>query len=874
MVGDSRGNDVFSHYNKTKTRGGARVLRDMFQYPRALKQEIEARVNIIRFFRDEKIDFPFDNNAFDNIEFYLSNVDERTRLSLHEDTLQRKFDNIIGSDGDFKLLYQGILGTLNFLVDLVAFIKRFEGDGGAVAFHKNTLGVLKVLDLPELLFVKDLKFRKKLSYAECVKYDQIFRFTINGEIKQLLYCAFDIDVFVAVAAVSREEEMSFAEIHEGEANLIEMQGAYHPMVSNAVANDIRIDESGNMIFLTGANMAGKSTIMKTFCIAVYLAHMGFPIPARAMWFSIQNGMFTTINLSDNLNMGLSHFYAEVNRVKRVAESIQANDRLIVVFDELFRGTNVKDAYEATVAISSAFANRKKCTFIISTHIIEAGEELRKLSDSMVFKYMPTVMNGHTPEYPYKISDGITNDRHGMVIIENEKILDIIQQKNSVKPGGGYFETDKQTLDDLNVLGKFKPNSIFSIFNDTVTPGGERLLERMFNNPLTSVEEINKRKAIFSFFDELDYVLPFDREEFSVVENYLRNLASKNRLLAALDMVRIRAVHLISGDEEYKILVRGLEQSIEMLFKLREIINGIGEVARGTAFEHKAERMKGLLSHSKIQEIYNLRGESLSFSEVWRFDYVLRGLLSEEMETFIKDIYELDVYLSVSRISKKRGLSHAQAVDRDEGFIDIKGVYHLAIPNAVANDILIDANQNVMFLTGANMAGKSTLMKSFAVAVYLAHMGFPVPAREMTFSLHDGMYTSINVPDDLTKGYSHFYSEVMRVKTVAEAVATNKQLLVIFDELFKGTNVKDAYDGTVAIVDSFSRRNSTFIISTHIMEAGQALKEKNDRLFFQYLPTIVEGSVPTYPYKLETGITDDRQGMMIIRNEKILEIINE
>jgi DNA mismatch repair ATPase MutS len=123
------------------------------------------------------------------------------------------------------------------------------------------------------------------------------------------------------------------------------------------------------------------------------------------------------------------------------------------------------------------------------------------------------------------------------------------------------------------------------------------------------------------------------------------------------------------------------------------------------------------------------------------------------------------------------------------------------------------------------------------------------------------------------GYSHFYAEVLRVKKVAEEVSSGKQLLIIFDELFKGTNVKDAYDGTVAIVDAFSRKRGTFIISTHIMEAGETLRQSNTKLFFKYLPTVMEGHLPTYPYILEEGITDDRHGMIIIRNEGILEMIN-
>jgi len=175
-------------------------------------------------------------------------------------------------------------------------------------------------------------------------------------------------------------------------------------------------------------MAGKSTFMKTFGICVFLAHMGFPVPAQKMEFSVQNGLFTTINLPDNLNMGYSHFYAEVLRVKKVAECVSRTHNLIVVFDELFRGTNVKDAYDATVAVTEAFAANRDCTFIISTHIMEAGETLRGLCNNINFTYLPTIMEGNIPRYTYRLQEGITNDRHGMMIINNEHIIDIIKSR--------------------------------------------------------------------------------------------------------------------------------------------------------------------------------------------------------------------------------------------------------------------------------------------------------------------------------------------------------------------------------------------------------------------------------------------------------------
>ncbi len=436
-----------------------------------------------------------------------------------------------------------------------------------------------------------------------------------------------------------------------------------------------------------------------------------------------------------------------------------------------------------------------------------------------------------------------------------------------------FVTDKQTLQDLNILGRYKNNSIFSLFNQTITNGGGRLLERMFNDPYTELQPIERRKQNIAFFEELNTTLPFTEKEFDEVENYLRNSESKNRIVAAMNMSRVKFMNFIAQEKEYVILREGLEYSISLLKKLRETINLIASKSEGVPIHEKALKLQTLLERKELVEAYELEGVSpLPYKQVFRFDYIFRGLLNDEMEDMLNEIYRLDVFTAVSDVSRQRGFCYATALEKNKKVIDLKGVFHPAIPNAVDNDIKIEENKNVFFLTGANMAGKSTFMKSFSVAVYLAHMGFPVPAKEMTFSVHDGMYTSINVPDDLAKGYSHFYAEVLRVKHVAEEVASNKQLVIIFDELFKGTNVKDAYDGTVSIVDAFSKRLGTFIISTHIMEAGQTLQKSNERLFFKYLPTVMKGAVPTYPYKLADGITDDRHGMIIIENEGILDII--
>jgi DNA mismatch repair protein MutS len=257
-------------------------------------------------------------------------------------------------------------------------------------------------------------------------FDVLFRFRHRGVILQLLRHIYAMDVYLSVARVATQHGFAFPKALPAAEHVVKMEGLYHPHVKGAVPNNITITPDGNVIFLTGANMAGKSTFMKSLSIAISLAHMGFPVAAESMEFAVLDGIYTTINLPDNLGMGASHFYAEVLRVKKMAHELSQGKNLLIVFDELFRGTNVKDAYEATIAITRAFAGKRNSLFVISTHIIEAGDILKAECDNVRFIYLPTRMNGNNPVYTYKLENGITDDRHGMVIINNEGILDILR----------------------------------------------------------------------------------------------------------------------------------------------------------------------------------------------------------------------------------------------------------------------------------------------------------------------------------------------------------------------------------------------------------------------------------------------------------------
>ena len=436
-----------------------------------------------------------------------------------------------------------------------------------------------------------------------------------------------------------------------------------------------------------------------------------------------------------------------------------------------------------------------------------------------------------------------------------------------------FLTDRQTMEDLNLLGRFKKDSIINIFDSTTTRNGRQLLESMFRNPLTDAEEINSRSRMFQYYTKLDFSFPFDEQQVESVEYFLNLNGGENSTSAALGIYLCKFKQIFANDKNYE----KLHEAITVLSRLTlEMADFLALFPKENCpVKAEIDDFNSVFTSSVLQDIKKIADKKgdLSLRQTVKADRLFRVTVREGIDKMMVLLSHLDVYMAVGKAARERNYGFANAVEATSRFVDIKGVWHPSLLKPVANDIRIDSDKNVFFLTGVNMAGKSTFMKAVSITYYLAQMGFPVPAAAMEFTPVEGIFTSINVPDDISQGYSHFYAEVLRVKGIAERVAEGRNLFIIFDELFKGTNVKDAYDATLAVTDAYaSHRNCLYIISTHIVEVGPALAEKCGNVQFRFLAAQMDGTKLVYPYKLAEGISADRHGMTIIMNEHILDII--
>lgn len=439
-----------------------------------------------------------------------------------------------------------------------------------------------------------------------------------------------------------------------------------------------------------------------------------------------------------------------------------------------------------------------------------------------------------------------------------------------------YSTDKQTQDDLNLTGRYKQNSIFALYNKTKTKRAANFLENIFSEPMIDAQSINNRRDVICSLGKFkgDFILTNDLME-SVYE-YLNTTSSRHYVFALFDTFQTKFSSLIFSKDDFLTLQSGVRNTNILLKRTKVFASQLLPLMHGTEFESKIKFILELFDEDTIS---NLEKQDFdmenSVFKLALFNQLIRKVYVDKIRQIMHILEQIDCYMSIAKIGQENNFVYADALIQEQTIIDIKNVRHPIVKGCIGNDIFMSESQNLIFLTGANMAGKSTLMKSLGISLYLAQLGFPIPADYMKFTPIEGMYTSINVPDDISQGYSHFYAEVMRVKSVAIEVANKKKLLVIFDELFKGTNVKDAYDGTLTLTKLFAKcSKSVFIISTHIMEAGELLKSECRNIQFKHLPTLLVDDVPKYTYKLSDGIADDRHGMRIINNEKIIDIIRE
>jgi DNA mismatch repair protein MutS len=182
-------------------------------------------------------------------------------------------------------------------------------------------------------------------------------------------------------------------------------------------------------------------------------------------------------------------------------------------------------------------------------------------------------------------------------------------------------------------------------------------------------------------------------------------------------------------------------------------------------------------------------------------------------------------------------------------------------------------ENVILITGPNMSGKSTLLKSIGLCVLLGHLGLAVPAEKCELVFFDVISIAINLNDDIKSGYSHFMTEIKTLKNVVIEAGHSKRCFAIFDELFRGTNVEDALVISATTILGLTRfTGSCFFISTHLHQLKEIVAQNDDKIGMHYIECELGNDRPVFTYKLRSGWSDLKIGQVIFEQEGLNELL--
>jgi DNA mismatch repair protein MutS len=192
---------------------------------------------------------------------------------------------------------------------------------------------------------------------------------------------------------------------------------------------------------------------------------------------------------------------------------------------------------------------------------------------------------------------------------------------------------------------------------------------------------------------------------------------------------------------------------------------------------------------------------------------------------------------------------------------------------VPNDLYLDDRTRVCFVTGPNMAGKSTFLKAVGVAVLLAHAGCGVPAVSMEFATVRTIFSSVQVVDNLSAGESFYLAEVRRIRSLAVAIHDHGSAVAVLDEPFRGTNVHDAAEATLAVISRLIAHPAALVfIASHLAEIVPFIVD-DPRVCLLHFSADVTTERPLFDYQLRKGISAQRLGMTLLKQEGVLELLD-
>ncbi|MBI2731740.1 MAG: DNA mismatch repair protein MutS, partial [Sphingobacteriales bacterium] len=313
-----------------------------------------------------------------------------------------------------------------------------------------------------------------------------------------------------------------------------------------------------------------------------------------------------------------------------------------------------------------------------------------------------------------------------------------------------MELDKTSYYDLSIFNAEEEYSIFHKINFTTTFGGRDQLKILLQNPYHDIKKIIATQDCIKHFLKKENHWPeiITNGTLMVIEKYYQSAI--DTIPAGHSIINATYYKLFHAPD-YSLVKYSVKHFADFLHGMQQLCQLLTDETCPSLLKNLLGRVKQSLERERLKPLLTARDpEKIERGILLELGNYLRYDFTASAEELINIYYQLDAYHSMASAVKKYNLSFPSFEDYPHPNINAKKLYHILLPTPVAYDVELNEAANFVFLTGANMAGKSTFIKAVGVAVYLAHVGMGVPAEEMKLTLFDGILSNINVVDNIMK----------------------------------------------------------------------------------------------------------------------------
>lgn len=441
--------------------------------------------------------------------------------------------------------------------------------------------------------------------------------------------------------------------------------------------------------------------------------------------------------------------------------------------------------------------------------------------------------------------------------------------------------DRTSLIELGLLPDAAGAWPLATWLDTThTPLGHDALKQLIASPLADVENISARQVLLRKLESVTPLVPW--ADLKVLAVQVNAFLSSNYVIVPSGAVQ-RATFAMRFGDIVTDVARQLHAVDALMTVCDQVYSSIAALKGDVMFQlvlsafeaavrdPRRERLRAAVANGSRSSIAGLDGmvrDKYGKVSPAGDDTLYDGPWRGAIQSLVAAIWQLDAFCSLSTASAATGNVMPQVVTQGAAPLALTGVRHPLLRHGVENDISLGEAERVLFLTGPNMAGKSTLLRAMGIAVHCAHLGMAVAARAARVPLYDQLLVSITVRDNLQRGESLHLAEIRRVRTIVDAVNRGDAVLAIFDEVFRGTNIKDSSEATSLLINGLSRAShGTFVIASHLADVADSSADDTG-MGCWCMDVDMKSDMPRFTYRVRRGVSDVHLGMMLLDAEGV------